>query len=180
MAPDPEADHTFSTKFRIPRRMWDTYGRVLGDRDRSADLLDHVRTVIATHGTDEDRAELAAADTELAERRARKGGRPRTANAVAKVGDAAVRAAAAFDEVAASAGAEAASVLARAVAAQDGTWDTGRAVTALRDAGVPHGAGDRAEEKQARTALRVLADEGVLVQVDSPGSAAVYRRSDLR
>lgn len=75
---EPAADHTYSTKFRIPRRMWDAYGRVterLGT-DRTADLLGHVRTVISEHGNDEDKAELAAAETELAERRSRKGGRP--------------------------------------------------------------------------------------------------------
>jgi hypothetical protein len=59
--------------------MWGAYGRVcerLG-RDRTEDLLAHVRTQIERHGDDQDRADLAAADAELAERRARKGGRPR-------------------------------------------------------------------------------------------------------
>jgi hypothetical protein len=77
MAPDTSVDHTFSTRFRIPRRMWDAYGRVLGDRDRSADLLDHVRATITEHGDEHDLQELAAAEEELAGRRARKGGRPR-------------------------------------------------------------------------------------------------------
>ena len=77
MTPDP--DHTHHTRFRIPRRMWDAYGRVTErlDTTRSADLLDHVRTVIAEHGDAEDRADLEAAEQELTERRARKGGRPR-------------------------------------------------------------------------------------------------------
>jgi hypothetical protein len=70
-----------------------------------------------------------------------------------------------------------ADVLARAVAALDGLWDTRRTVTALRDAGVPVGDGDRAADKQARRALRRLADDGVLVRVDSPGNTAVYRRA---
>lgn len=72
-------DHTFSTKFRIPRRLWDAYGRVTErlSTDRSADLLDHVRAQIEEHGDQQDRADLAAAEQELAERRARKGGRPR-------------------------------------------------------------------------------------------------------
>lgn len=61
--------------------------------------------------------------------------------------------------------------------AQDGLWDTGRAVTALRDAGVPVGSGDGADEKQAREALRRLRDEGLLVRVPSPGNTAVYRRA---
>lgn len=73
-------DHTHHTRFRIPRRMWDAYGRVTerDDTTRSADLLDHVRTVIKAHGTEQDLADLEAAEQELAERRARKGGRPRT------------------------------------------------------------------------------------------------------
>lgn len=70
-----------------------------------------------------------------------------------------------------------ADVLARAVAALDGLWDTARAVTVLRDAGVPVGAEDRAADKQARKALRTLRDRGVLVRVESPGNTAVYRRS---
>lgn len=72
-------DHTYATRFRIPKRMWDTYGRVLGGTDRSADLLDHVRAVITERGDKHDLAELAAAEDELAERRSRKGGRPKRA-----------------------------------------------------------------------------------------------------
>lgn len=77
MTPDP--DHTHHTRFRIPRRMWNAYGRAteqLGTT-RSADLLDHVRTVIREHGDERDLADLEAAEQELTERRARKGGRPR-------------------------------------------------------------------------------------------------------
>jgi hypothetical protein len=69
-------DHTFTTKFRIPRRMWDAYGRVVGERERGADLLDHVRRTINERGDEHALQELAAAEEELAERRARKGGRP--------------------------------------------------------------------------------------------------------
>ncbi|MCM1943151.1 hypothetical protein NC239_33610 [Streptomyces sp. G3] len=78
MAPD-DKDHTFATRFRIPRRMWDAYGTAAARKgvDRSADLVDHVRDFIRAHGNEEERAELAAAEQELAERRARKGGRPR-------------------------------------------------------------------------------------------------------
>jgi predicted GIY-YIG superfamily endonuclease len=77
--PASEGDHTFTTKFRIPRRLWDAYGRVAErlDTDRSADLLDHVRATVKQHGNAQELAALAAADQELAERRARKGGRPR-------------------------------------------------------------------------------------------------------
>lgn len=72
-------DHTFVTRFRIPRRMWDAYGTAAARLgiDRSADLVDHVRDFIREHGNEEERAELTAAEQELAERRARKGGRPR-------------------------------------------------------------------------------------------------------
>ncbi|WP_328933233.1 MULTISPECIES: hypothetical protein [unclassified Streptomyces] len=72
-------DHTFSTRFRIPRVMWDAYGRVATGlhSDRTALLLDHVRADIRAHGTAEDIAALEEGERELAERRARKGGRPR-------------------------------------------------------------------------------------------------------
>ncbi|MDI5964852.1 hypothetical protein [Streptantibioticus silvisoli] len=76
-------DHTYVTRFRIPKRMWDTYGRIVGDRERSDDLLNHVRAVIAERGTDHDRTELAAAEEELAGRRSRKGGRPKKTEAPA-------------------------------------------------------------------------------------------------
>jgi hypothetical protein len=76
-------DRTPTTPIRVPRVMWHAYGRVcerLGI-DRTADLLAHMRWQIEQHGDDDDRADLAAADRELAERRARKGGRPRKADA---------------------------------------------------------------------------------------------------
>lgn len=75
---DDDKDHTFSTRFRIPRGMWDAHGRVterLGT-DRTARLLDHVRADIKEHGDARDLADLEAAEQELKERRARKGGRP--------------------------------------------------------------------------------------------------------
>ncbi|MFJ7417971.1 hypothetical protein ACIQXD_05080 [Streptomyces uncialis] len=73
------ADHTYATRFRIPRRMWDAYGTAAARTgvDRSADLVDHVRNFIRQHGSEQELAELAAAEQELADRRARKGGRPR-------------------------------------------------------------------------------------------------------
>jgi hypothetical protein len=78
MAPD-DKDHTFATRFRIPRRMWDAYGTAAERQgaDRSADLLDHVRAFITEYGNEHELAELAAAEQELTERRARKGGRPK-------------------------------------------------------------------------------------------------------
>jgi hypothetical protein len=76
------ADHTPGVHVRMPRAMWDAYSRVcdrLG-RERAEDLLDHVRQQIERHGDERDQVDLAAADAELAERRARKGGRPRKAD----------------------------------------------------------------------------------------------------
>ena len=64
---------------RVPRSMWAAYGRVCArlGRDRTEDLLEHMRRQIRRHGDEADRADLAAAEDELRERRARKGGRPR-------------------------------------------------------------------------------------------------------
>lgn len=72
-------DHTFITRFRIPRPMWDAYGRITQrlSTDRTADLVAHVRAVIEEHGNEQDHADLAAADQELTARRSRKGGRPK-------------------------------------------------------------------------------------------------------
>lgn len=73
------ANHTPSFKVRMPRAMWDAYGRVCDriETDRSEDVIEHVRQQIEQYGDAADRADLAAAEAELAERRARKGGRPR-------------------------------------------------------------------------------------------------------
>ncbi|MEY2246759.1 hypothetical protein ACN6K9_003299 [Streptomyces sp. SAS_267] len=66
-------------------------------------------------------------------------------------------------------------VLAQSVRALGGTWDTQRAVTALRDAGI--GDGDRIQqEKRARRALRDLAEAGLLVKTDP--DSATYRLAD--
>ncbi|WP_369043449.1 hypothetical protein [Streptomyces sp. Midd1] len=76
-----EKDHTFATRFRVPRVIWDAYGQVT-DRlrtDRTARLLDHIRADIKAHGTDAELAALEAGERELAERRARTGGRPKKA-----------------------------------------------------------------------------------------------------
>lgn len=73
------ADHTPRVNLRVPQGLWDAYDRVcerLG-LGRTEDILAHIRRQVAEHGDDADRAALAAADAELAERRARKGGRPR-------------------------------------------------------------------------------------------------------
>ena len=73
-----KSDHTQSAQFRVPRVMWEAYGRVAQrlDSDRSALLLDHVREDIREHGDEKDLADLEQAERELTERRARKGGRP--------------------------------------------------------------------------------------------------------
>jgi hypothetical protein len=73
------ADPTPTTPIRVPRSMWAAYGRVCGrlGTDRTGDLIGHMREQITAHGDPADLADLAAAEAELAERRARKGGRPR-------------------------------------------------------------------------------------------------------
>lgn len=73
------ASQTPTTPIRVPRRMWAAYGRVCARlrRDRTEDLLAHMRRQIKRHGDDTDLADLNAAEEELRERRARKGGRPR-------------------------------------------------------------------------------------------------------
>jgi hypothetical protein len=73
------AGSTPTTPIRVPRQMWAAYGRVCArlSRDRTEDLLAHIRRQIKRHGDSEDLADLEAAEAELRERRARKGGRPR-------------------------------------------------------------------------------------------------------
>lgn len=73
------ADVTPTVNIRMPHRMWMTHGRVctrLG-RDRTEDLIGHIRKQITQHGDAADLTDLAAAENELRERRSRKGGRPR-------------------------------------------------------------------------------------------------------
>jgi hypothetical protein len=69
------------TAIRVPRPMWAAYGRVCArlGTDRTGDLIAHMRRQIAEHGDPADLADLEAAEAELRERRARKGGRPRLA-----------------------------------------------------------------------------------------------------
>jgi hypothetical protein len=75
---EPAAGRTPTTPIRVPRRMWAAYGRVCGrlGKDRTEDLLAHIRRQIKRHGTNDDLADLAAAEEELRLRRARRGGRP--------------------------------------------------------------------------------------------------------
>ncbi len=75
----PAADRkTPTVGIRVPRPMWDAYSRICArlGRDRTEDLIAHMRRQIKRHGDERDQADLAAADAELAERRSRKGGRP--------------------------------------------------------------------------------------------------------
>jgi hypothetical protein len=71
---------THTVGIRVPRTLWAAYDRVCArlGTSRNDDLLEHIRGRVAEHGDDADRADLAEADAELAERRARKGGRPKT------------------------------------------------------------------------------------------------------
>lgn len=73
------AGPTPTTPIRVPRRMWAAFGRVCArlGRDRTEDLLAHMREQIERHGDEQDLADLEAAEEELRERRSRKGGRPR-------------------------------------------------------------------------------------------------------
>ncbi|GHA64267.1 hypothetical protein GCM10010330_16350 [Streptomyces tendae] len=75
--------HTTPRPIRVPDPLWQAYGRVC-DRlgtDRTNDVLEHMKARIREHGTAEDQADLDRAERELAERRARKGGRPARASA---------------------------------------------------------------------------------------------------
>ena len=76
------AGRTPTTPIRVPRLMWAAYGRVCArlGRDRTEDLLAHMRRQIRRHGDADDMADLAAAEDELRERRSRKGGRPKRAD----------------------------------------------------------------------------------------------------
>lgn len=70
------AGPTPTTPIRVPRLMWAAYGRVCArlGRDRTEDLISHIRQQVTRHGDEQDLADLSAAEAELAERRSRKGG----------------------------------------------------------------------------------------------------------
>ncbi|MEV4000971.1 hypothetical protein [Actinomadura sp. NPDC049753] len=73
-----KSGRTPTRPIRVPIPLWDAYGRVcerLGT-DRTPDLLDHMRARIREYGNADELAMLEEAEQELAERRARKGGRP--------------------------------------------------------------------------------------------------------
>jgi hypothetical protein len=74
------ADHTPIQRLRAPKLLWETYGAVCRralSRNRSQDLIAHMRRTIQRHGTAEEKQRLAEADTEIAARLDRKhAGRP--------------------------------------------------------------------------------------------------------
>lgn len=72
------AGHTYQSRFRVPRIMWEAFGRVCERQGitRTERLLDVIRADITHHGDARDLADLEAAERELVERRSRKGGRP--------------------------------------------------------------------------------------------------------
>lgn len=65
--------------FRAPASLWKAFGNVCAGRGLSpaADLIAHMRRTVRQYGDEGDKALLVAAETELRQRRARKGGRPR-------------------------------------------------------------------------------------------------------
>ena len=70
--------HTTNRAIRVPDGIWDAYGRVckrLG-YPRAGYLLAHMRRTIRRYGDEQDQADLAAGDAEMAAHRSRKGGRP--------------------------------------------------------------------------------------------------------
>lgn len=72
-------DPTPTTPIRVPRSMWKAFGNVCARLgiNRTESLLAHMRSEINRYGTEEDLELLAEAENELADRRSRKGGRPR-------------------------------------------------------------------------------------------------------
>ncbi|HEY0637949.1 MAG TPA: hypothetical protein VGD67_09905 [Pseudonocardiaceae bacterium] len=72
------SDTTKPRQVRIPEDIWAAYERVCSRRGltRAEAINAAIRREIRRHGDDDDRAAIARADAELAERRARKGGRP--------------------------------------------------------------------------------------------------------
>lgn len=71
---------TKARPIRVPEVLWAAYGKVC-DRlgtNRTQDLLDHMRRQINRHGEEGELDALAAAEQEMADRRARMSpGRPR-------------------------------------------------------------------------------------------------------
>lgn len=80
MSDESEQRLTPSHQVRVPRSMWEAWGRITTRRGvtRTARILDTLRADIVEHGDETDRADLEAGEKELAQRRARLSpGRPR-------------------------------------------------------------------------------------------------------
>ncbi|PRY35355.1 hypothetical protein [Umezawaea tangerina] len=79
MADASEERTTRVRPIRVPDPLWTAYGNVVARRgsNRTEALMEAMRQDIRKNGTDEDKALLDEAERELAERRSRKGGRPR-------------------------------------------------------------------------------------------------------
>jgi hypothetical protein len=73
-------DTTHPRQVRIPEPLWIAYHRVCGARGqtRAQDILGHIRSTVLHSGQPEDLMAVRAADAELAERRSRRRGRPRS------------------------------------------------------------------------------------------------------
>jgi len=73
-------DSTKPRQVRVADGLWSAYERVCAKlgRTRAEDINDHIRRQIKQHGDASDHELLAEAEAELAERRGRKGGRPRS------------------------------------------------------------------------------------------------------
>jgi hypothetical protein len=83
-SPESTGEHTPYRKFRLPTPLWEAYGSVCArvfSRERSEDLVEHIRTVVSEYGDAGELAKLELAEQEMAERRSRKGGRPRKQSA---------------------------------------------------------------------------------------------------
>ncbi len=72
-------DTTKPRQVRVADGLWTSYEHVCAKlgRTRAEDINDHIRRQVQQHGSPDDLKLLADADAELAERRGRKGGRPR-------------------------------------------------------------------------------------------------------
>jgi len=84
---DTGSNATPHQPLRVPRAMWEAFGRVCKRQgtSRNARIVEMISAEIRLHGDDQDQADLQAAEAELRERRSRKGIRHRSRpRAVAK------------------------------------------------------------------------------------------------
>lgn len=71
--------HTVNRVVRIPNGLWDVFGEVAGElgMSRAAAVIADMQRLVNKHGTEDQINRMNAAMEDMAERRARKGGRPR-------------------------------------------------------------------------------------------------------